>query len=139
MVMLESGNAARLRKRLRRAAQETKANNDFMDAYACWTVNRSSGWADGNGVEAQSILETGFGKIYANGAGGPQGGDMVVHLESPYRFRTHTTANIESGNLLVINGDRLFRVDVGKPEDAEDHLMDVYLTEMFSTPMPEVP
>lgn len=106
------------------------------DAYACWTVNRSAGWADGAGVEAQELVETGTGKLYANGAGGPQSGEMVIHVESPYRFRTVATAQIETGNLLVLNGDRLFRVDVAKREHVDDELMDVYLTELFSTPLP---
>ena len=109
------------------------------DAYACWTVNRSAGWADNTAVEAQAAVETGYGKLYANGKGGPQSGEMVIHLESPYRFRALATANIVSGNLLVINTDRLFRVDIVKPEDTDDLLMDVYLTELFNTPIPEVP
>lgn len=139
MVMLESGNSARMRKKLRRAAQDTKAAHDFMDVYVCWTVDRSDGWADRDSIEAQAIVEEGTGKIHENGKGGPQSGELVIHLESPYRLQTVATTAIESGNLLVLNEKRLFRVDIGKPEDAEDQLVDVYLTELFSTPMPEVP
>lgn len=109
------------------------------DTYVCWTVNRPAGWADGAAVEAEAVVGTGVGKLYANGAGRPQAGDLVIHLESPYRFRTLTTNVIESGNLLVLNGERLFRVDVAKPEDINDQLVDVYMTELFSTPIPEVP
>lgn len=107
------------------------------DTYDCWTVNRDAGWADSTAVEAQTIVESGTGKLYANGAGGPQSGEMVITVESPYRFRTLATAEIETGHLLVINGTRLFRVDVAKREDVADELMDVYLTELFTTPMPE--
>lgn len=107
------------------------------DTYTCWTVNRSAGWADSTSVEAQEKTSSGAGKLYASGVGGPQSGEMVVYLESPYRFRTLATAEIETGNLLVINGDRLFRVDIAKREHVDDQLMDVYLTELFTTPMPE--
>lgn len=109
------------------------------DTYVCWAVNRPAGWQDGATVEAQEVVETGTGKLYANGAGRPQASDLVISLESPYRFRTLTTSRIKSGNLLVINDTRLFRVDIAKPEDAGDQLVDVYLTELFSTRMPEVP
>lgn len=108
------------------------------DTYECWKVSRPEGWVDDEHVEADIILESGFGKLYANGKGGPQTGEMVIHLESPYRFRTLTTADIQSGNLMVINGSRVFRVDITKPEHDGDVLMDVYLTELFNTPVPEV-
>lgn len=116
--------------------QQDIHNEWHTDAYTSWKVNRPAGWTDGGSVEAQQSLESGYGKLYANGKGGPQSGEMVIHLESPYRFRVLTTANISAGNLLVINGDRLFRVDVTKPEHEGDVLMDVYLTELFSTPKP---
>lgn len=110
----------------------------FMDdTYECWTVNRPAGWADGAAVEAQRRTVSGLGRLSANGAGGPQAGELVIHVESPYRFQVHATAPIESGNLLVINGTRLFRVDVVKRGDIKARFMDVYLTELFSTPMPE--
>lgn len=109
------------------------------DAYVCWAVNRGAGWVDGDTVETQSVVESGFGKLYANGKGGPQTGEMVIHLESPYRFRTVTSTYIESGNLLVLNGERFFRVDIGKPEDKDDELVDIYLTEMFTMQIPTIP
>lgn len=109
------------------------------DTFDCWTVNRPAGWSDSDSVEVKTKKGNGRGKLYANGAGRPQGSEMVIHLESPYRFRTVSDAPIESGNLLVINGERVFRVDVAKPEHAEDVLMDVYVSELFSTPNPEVP
>ena len=107
------------------------------DTFDVWTVNRSAGWADGAGVEAQVKVASDVGRLYANGAGGPQAGEMVINIESPYLLRTVASAPIESGHLLVINGTRLFRVDVAKPEGVDNLLMDVYLTELFSTPMPE--
>ena len=110
------------------------------DAYTCWTVNRPAGWADGTDVEAQAVVASGTGKLYANGAGGPIAAEgMVIHTESPYRFRTFASDPVENGHLVAINDARLFRVDVVKREGADDRLMDVYLTELFATPMPEVP
>lgn len=107
------------------------------DTYVCWTVNRPPGWADGTDTEAQAIVELGTGRLKENGPGGPTSGEQVIHVESPYRFTTLATSQIDTGHLLVINGDRLFRVDVGKREDSDDVLMRVYLTELFNTPMPE--
>jgi len=109
------------------------------DTYTCWTVNRPAGWADSTSVEALAVVETGTGKLRANGIGGPQTGEMVVNIESPFVFRTAATDGIQPGNLLVINGERLFRVDNPKPEYGADRLMSVGVTELFQTPMPEVP
>src|SRR5665811_2250052 len=103
------------------------------DAYTCWAVNRPAGWVDGDGAEGTDPIGAGTGKLYENGAGGPQSGEQVIHVESPYRFRTLSTAQIDTSNLLVINGDRLFRVDIGKREAKTDLLMNVYVTELFST------
>lgn len=108
------------------------------DAYTVWKLNRASNWEDGTSVDGATSIESGTGKLYSNGAGRPQGVEGMIHLESPYRFRCLATAQIESGNLLVLNGARLFRVDIGKPEDVDDDLMDVFLSELFNTPMPEV-
>ena len=109
------------------------------DTYTCWTVNRSTGWEDGESVEAKAVVESGTGKLRANGIGGPRATEMVISLESPYVFRTLASAAIAPGNLLVINATRLFRVDTTKPEHSDDLLMDVGVTELFTTPMPEVP
>ena len=106
------------------------------DTYDCWTVNRGIGWADNTAVEAVELVESGTCRLYPNGAGGPQSGEMVIHVESPYRVRTLATSSIDAGHLLVINGARLFRVDVAKRGKTEDVLVDVYLTELFATPMP---
>lgn len=112
--------------------------HDFLhtDVYACWTVNRPVGWADSASVESQGQIGVGTGKLYEQGAGGPQSGEQVIHVESPYRFRTLTTSPIDTGHLLVVNGQRLFRVDVVKRESDDDRLMNGYLTELFNTPMP---
>ncbi len=106
------------------------------DGYACWTVNRPAGWSDGAGVESLALIEMAMGKLYEQGAGGPQSGEQVIHVESPYRLRTLATSLIDTGHLLVINGARLFRVDLPKREGDDDVLMNVYLTELFNTPMP---
>jgi hypothetical protein len=113
--------------------------HDFRhpDAYQCWRVNRPAGWKDSTDVEAQALVESGTGRLKANGAGGPQTGEMVITIESPYRFTTLADAAIETGHLLVINGQRLFRVDLPKRAGETDLLMQVYVTELFQTPMPE--
>lgn len=115
--------------------------HDFRhpDAYVCWTVNRDAGWEDGDSVETQGIVETGTGKLSEGGVGGPVAGEGVIHIESPYRFRTLATSAIEPGHLLVINGSRVFRVDDARREHADDILMTVYVTELFNTPLPEEP
>ncbi len=110
----------------------------WVDDYTCWTVDRPTGWSDGTSIEAKAMVGEGRGKLRANGAGGPQSGDNVIHIESPYRFRTWADAPIETGHLLVVNEERLFRVDITKPGDADKLHMDVYLTELFLTPMPGV-
>ena len=107
------------------------------DTYACYATNRGAAWEDGTDVETTALVETGTGKLYAHGAGGPQAGDTVIHVESPYRFRTTADSAIDTGHLLVVNGARLFRVDVPKREADADLLMDVYVTELVATPMPE--
>ena len=113
------------------------------DAYDCWRVNRPAGWADSTAIEAQELIESGSGKLYANGGGGPQSGEIVISIESPYRFRTVSDSLISAGHLLVLSGvqpdkpTRLFRVDLAKRESVDDELMDVYLSELFSTPLPE--
>lgn len=135
MVVLDTRTAQLFTSTIRQFQQDIH-REWHTDAYDCWKVNRPAGWADGTGAEAQEKIESGAGKLYANGAGGPQSGDLVISIESPYRFRTLADAAIESGHLLVLNGQRLFRVDVAKRENVDDELMDVYLTELFSTPMP---
>lgn len=136
MVILDTATAKIFTDSMREFQQDIH-REWHKDEYVCWTVNRPAGWSDGQGVEAEQVVETGTGKLYANGAGRPQSGDLVIHIESPYRFRTLTTTAIASGNLLVLNGERLFRVDVAKPEHVNDQLVNVYMTELFSTPMPE--
>lgn len=121
------------------AIQQAVHDELHTDTYECWTVNRPAGWADSTSVEAQAVVASGTGKLYANGIGGPQTSEMVVSIESPFRFRTAATDAIAPGHLLVINGNRLFRVDNPKPEYGDDLLMDVGVTELFRTPMPEVP
>lgn len=149
MPLFSAATAARL-KTIRQDGFET-VRMFHDDTYTCWTVNRPAGWADSTSVEAQAPVETGTGKLYAQGVGRPQTAEMVVALESGYRFRTlawwahpdfpelSVDTAIAPGTLLVINGDRRFRVDDVKREDVDDRLMDAYLTELFQTPMPEVP
>lgn len=118
------------------------------DTYDCWRVNRPAGWADSTTVEAQELIASDTGRLYEEGAGGPQVNEVIA-LESPYRFRTEADAPIEAGHLLVItvNGahpdiarprsTHLFRVDVTKPTGRE--LMNVYLAKLTNTPLPEMP
>ena len=127
---------------LRRALpviQQAVHDELHTDTYDCWTVNRPAGWADSTSVEAKAIVGSGTGKLRANGIGGPQAGEMVISIESPFVFRTESTDTIRPGNLLIVNGTRLFRVDNPKPEYGADLLMDVGVTELFQTPMPAVP
>lgn len=136
MVVLDHRSATTFTRTIRQFQQDIH-REWHTDQYECWRVNRGESWADSTAVEAQERVETGRGKLYTNGIGGPQGGDMVIHVESPYRLRTVSESGIETGHLLVI-GDRRFRVDVTKRADIDDRLMDVYLTELFSTPFPEM-
>jgi hypothetical protein len=133
--LLDAADAALFKGSIRQLQEDFYAGL-YEDAYTCWTVNRDAGWEDSDAVETQVQVETGIGKLRANGPGGPQGEEGIIHLASPYRLRTLTTSLIEPGHLLVINGDRKFRVDAAKREHAADYLMDVYLTELFATPMP---
>lgn len=133
------------------AIQQAIHDELHTDTYTCWTVNRPAGWADSTSVEALGVVESGTGKLRANGVGGPQTGEMVVSLESPFVFRTEAwrphpdvpelrmETDIQPGNLLVINDTRLFRVDTPKPEYGDDRLISIGVTELFQTPMPEVP
>lgn len=107
--------------------------------YQCYRINRDAGWEDGIGVEGAELVATGTGSLIPNGAGGPQASENVIHLESPYRFRTVADDDIQDGDLLVLDGTRRFRVDVCKRRGDDKYLMTVYLTELFVTPMPEVP
>lgn len=128
---------------------------NYADEYDCWRVNRGPGWADSTAVEATERIGHGMGDLIPQGPGGPQASEMVISLESPYRFNTlafdpetNDPVRIESGHLLAIRGhadngqsetgQRLFRVDLVKRGRDTDLLMDVYLTELFSTPMPGV-
>ncbi len=132
--LLNARQVARLKVTRQRGFETVQRFWD--DHYECWTVNRPAGWEDGAGVESQKRIGGGAGKLYEQGAGGPQSGEQVIHIESPYRLRTMAVSLIDTGHLLVINGARLFRVDVVKPESDDDPLMNVYLTELFNTPMP---
>lgn len=127
-----------------------------VDDFDCWRVNRPAGWADSTTVEVQERIAHGKGKLIPNGAGGPSAGlqtESVIFLESPYRFRTlafDPTSDmpvlIEPGHLLVLRGQkvhgkrihpaRTFRVDVVKRGADDDLMMDVYLSELFTTPTP---
>lgn len=151
MVMLESTNSARLRKKLRRGAQETKSAHDFMDGFEIWKPSRPANqWDNGTSVETLALLTSNTGKLYANGPGGPMTNEDVVFVESAYRFRTYTSV-VEgfhapgdgtpdvTGMFLVVNRSRIFVIDNAKPEDDEDWLIDLYLTEMVGKPIPKLP
>lgn len=133
--LLDAQSAAEFQAALHQLQADIHARL-YTDAYQCWTVNRPAGWKDSTDVEAQALVESGTGRLKANGAGGPQTGEMVITIESPYRFTTLADAAIETGHLLVINGQRLFRVDLPKRAGETDLLMQVYVTELFQTPMP---
>ena len=144
--MIESYVGASTAAAIQAARQRAKATAGvirFVDTYTAWEVNRPAGWSDGSTVEAKAQVETGVGRLIEQGAGGPQGGETVIHVESPYRFQTYAfdpdtliASGIATGNLLVVNGARLFRVDAIKRSDSDNPLMNVYVTELFSTPMP---
>ena len=131
-----AGTVATIRAAKARARATTAAIT-FADTYTCWRVNRPAGWEDSTSVETQGLVESGVGRLRPNGAGGPITGEMVIAVESPYRLRTWADALIDTGHLLVVNGARLFRVDLPKRGGAGDPLMDVYVTELFKTPLPE--
>lgn len=123
----------------------------WNDVYELWTTHRPEGtWDDGSQPEAWYLLGSGPGKLYENGAGGPQSDGNVIFADSPYRFRTYATAMDavprESGTsepdvthlYLVINGTRFFRVDAWKTEDAKDTLGNAYINELFGRVLPVV-
>ncbi len=133
--LLDAASAAEFR------ASIAQLQRDFADfiytgPFQFWTVNRPAGWEDGVGIETQGRIGAGTGKLYEQGAGGPQTGEQVIHIESPYRFRTEASHAIETGHMLVLDTGRRFRVDLPKREGDDDLLMNVYLTELFNTPMP---
>ncbi len=144
MVVLDTRTAQMFTRSMQQFQQDIH-REWHEDAYDCWRVNRAAGWADSTSVEAQELIESGAGKLYANGQGGPQVGEGMIALDSPYRFRTEASCLIDTGHLLVLSGvqpdkpTRCFRVDVAKREDVNDVLMDVYLTELFTTPVPGTP
>lgn len=135
MVILDAASAKVFRDSIHGLQQDIHLHL-HRDQFCCWEVDRPHGWQDSTSIEGQRITCYGWGKLYPNGVGGPAGGDMVIHVESPYRFRAQAVDPIETGNLLVLNGSRLFRVDTTKVGEGESVLMDVYLTELFLTPMP---
>lgn len=134
--LIDSETGAIFRDTLRQL-QEDVHTELHTDAYAVWRVSRGGTWVSDISAEARSLVEIGTGKLYENGAGGPQAGEMVIHVESPYRFRTLATADIEDGDWIVLNEDRVFAVDVGKRESVSDVLMNVYMAEI--TDVVEVP
>lgn len=137
MPLFSAATAARL-KAIRQDGFDTiRMFHD--DTFACWETDRGVDWADDGSAEGQRLVVSGTGRLYEHGPGGDVSGENVIHVESPYRFRTLADAAIEPGNLLVINETRLFRVESTKPEDTDDRLMNVYLMELFNTPMPEEP
>lgn len=110
------------------------------DSYAVWIRVRPDGagasWDDGTTGERWEQNGAGTGKLYENGAGGPTTGEDVIYVESPYRFRTLTSAAFDTTMHLVINGQRLFRVDAFKVEDIDDRLANAYLSELLDHPLP---
>lgn len=125
---LSSATATKIRA-LAQRGQATTAQF-FTDTYAAYEVNRPEGWATGTVQESDVLRGTGTGKLRANGAGGPQAGEHVITIESPYVFRTWAAEPIQTGDELIVNGDRIFRVDLAKREGDDDLLMDVYCTEI---------
>lgn len=150
MVMLESPNAARMRARLRRGAQETKETNDLRDLFVIVRPERPAGrWDAGIDDELLMPIVSGRGKLYATGQGGPTGQEAGIVLESDFRFRvavysfvppwkTPATLPDVTNMWLIVNGNRLFVIDNFKPEDVDDYLADVYLSELIGTPIPAV-
>lgn len=134
---LNARQVARLKSLRQRGFTTVRQFHD--DTFQAWTVDRDPDWADTGDVEADRLVASGTGRLYEDGPGGPRSGENVIHVQSPYRFRTLADAPISAGMLLVVNGTRLFRVDDAKREDADDRLMNVYLTELVNTPMPSTP
>jgi hypothetical protein len=106
------------------------------DTYTVWRVSRDGTWVSSTDAETRGLVASGTGKLYENGAGGPTSGDTVIHIESPYRLRTTADVDIQDGDWLVLNGTRVFRVEVGKREAEADTLMNVYLAELFGVEVP---
>jgi quercetin dioxygenase-like cupin family protein len=91
----------------------------------------------------------GKGELIEAGSGGPQLGEAVIHVESPYRFQTvasafETVPRIAGHSepdvthcVMVINGTRLFQIDALKVESAHDLIVNVYLSERFDDPLPQ--
>lgn len=145
------GIAYRLLAEVRRGLQTSKQGGMFLDSYELWRARRPLGaWDRGAAPEAMELLGKGNGKLYANGAGGPRTTDVVISLESAYRFRAHRSITDPlrrdgygepetAGCYLVVNRARLFVLDMVKPEDIDDLLVDCYLSELIGKPVPPLP
>lgn len=149
MVILDSATAKIFRGTISQLQRDVHRewHNDVFEVFR---VKRpASGWDSGSTTEGLTLEYSGVGKLYANGAGGPIASEDVIFPESPYRLRTvasildgfrvdgMSTPDL-SGCQVVVNGSRLFVIDSIKPEDVDDYLVDIYLTELIGKPLPVI-
>ena len=119
------------------------------DTYTLYRVERPAGsWDTGTAGEAVTALGGGTCKLAENGPGGPSMGDGIIYPESPYQVRTlatafdplprdpDTSAPDPSHVWMVINGDRLFKVEMVKVEAGRDLLATAYVREVFDRTLP---
>lgn len=134
-----------------RTLQEDVHRELHTDTYTLWIVERPAGtWDTGAAPETWTVLGAGTCKLAEHGPGGPRMGDGVIYPESPYQVRMLADAfdglpraagestPDPSHAWLVINGDRLFKVEMVKTEADRDVLGTAYVREVFDRTLPGV-
>lgn len=131
--------------------QEDVHRELHTDTFTLYRVERPTGtWDSGTAAESWTVLASGTGKLAEQGPGGPSMGDGVIYPESPYQFRTlaasfaalpresDTSAPDPSHAWLVVNGNRLFKVEMVKLEADRDLLGTAFVREVFDRALPGV-
>ena len=134
-----------------RTLQEDAHRELHTDTFTLYRVERPAGaWDAGTAGETWEVLASGTCSLKAQGPGGPSMGEGIVYPESPYRVRLMadavdtlprepgTSSPDPSHAWMVINGDRLFKVEMIKVGAERSLLATAYVREVFDRDLPGV-
>ena len=138
---ISTAQTARIRQQFRNLEDTVKVV--FWDvSWVAWVKVRpedgdEDSWTGGTARETWHATGTiGTGRLRENGQGGPVVGENVIYQQAPYRLRTDVSPALDATMWLVVDGDRLFKVNGFTDRGGERQHGHAYLTEIFGEALP---